>query len=224
VRWAVCTVSDRSASGVRPDASGITVRGLLEGCLGSGLVSHPVLADEQDVIASELRRLCDEEVCDVVVTTGGTGLSPRDVTPEATLAVVERLIPGMAEAIRAVGREHTPHAMLSRAVCGLRGQTIIVNLSGSPDAAREQLAVILPVLPHAIATASGIPSDCGRPTAGRRMRHAPCGIARGHSREDAPDPPFSPWSRSANKAAPIAPVSCGYCATKTFLRRSPRSS
>jgi molybdenum cofactor synthesis domain-containing protein len=163
VRWAVCTISDRSAAGMRQDASGITVCGLLEGCLGSGLVSHVVLADERDAIANELRRLCDEEVCDVVVTTGGTGLSPRDVTPEATLAVVERLIPGMAEAMRAAGLHHTPHAMLSRAVCGLRGQTIIVNLSGSPNAVREQLASVLPVLPHAIATASGIPSDCGRP-------------------------------------------------------------
>ncbi|MBN2575222.1 MAG: MOSC domain-containing protein [Deltaproteobacteria bacterium] len=163
VRWAVCTISDRSASGERQDESGLAVRGLLEGCLGSGLVSHAVLADEQDAIGNELRRLCDEEVCDIVVTTGGTGLAPRDVTPEATLAVVERPIPGMAEAIRAAGLAHTPHAMLSRAVCGLRGQTLIVNLSGSPSAAREQLAVILPVLPHAIATASGIPNDCGRP-------------------------------------------------------------
>jgi molybdopterin adenylyltransferase len=160
VRWAVCTISDRSAAGARPDESGIAVCGLLEACLGGGLVSHTVLADEQDAIAEELRRLCDEEVCDVVVTTGGTGLSPRDVTPEATLAVVERQIPGMAEAMRAAGLQQTPRAMLSRAVCGLRGQTIIVNLSGSPSAAREQLDVILPVLPHAIATASGIPNDC----------------------------------------------------------------
>jgi molybdopterin adenylyltransferase len=163
IRWAVCTISDRAAASVRQDASGITVRELLDGCLGSGLVSYRVLADEPDEIANELRRLCDEEVCDVVVTTGGTGLSPRDVTPEATLAVVERLIPGMAEAIRAAGLQHTPHAMLSRAVCGLRGQTIIVNLSGSPHAARDQLASVLPVLPHAIATASGIPNDCGSP-------------------------------------------------------------
>ena len=163
VRWAVCTVSDRAAAGERQDESGVAVCGLLEGCLGSGRVAHRVLADEQDAIANELRRLCDEEVCDVVVTTGGTGLSPRDVTPEATLAVVDRQLPGMAEAMRAAGLGHTPHAMLSRAVCGLRGQTIIVNLSGSPRAAGEQLAVILPVLPHAIATASGIPNDCGRP-------------------------------------------------------------
>jgi molybdopterin adenylyltransferase len=163
IRWAVCTISDRSAAGLRQDESGTTVRELLDGCLGNGLVSYRVLADEQDAIANELRRLCDEEVCDLVVTTGGTGLSPRDVTPEATLAVVERLIPGMAEAIRAAGLHHTPRAMLSRAVCGLRGQTIIVNLSGSPHAAREQLASVLPVLPHAITTASGIPNDCGSP-------------------------------------------------------------
>jgi molybdopterin adenylyltransferase len=163
VRWAVCTISDRSAAGTREDASGLVAREILEGCLGAGLVSHAVLPDEQDAISNELRRLCDEEVCDVVVTSGGTGLSPRDVTPEATLAVVERAIPGMAEAIRAAGLLHTPHAMLSRAVCGLRGSTIIVNLSGSPSAAREQLAVLVPVLPHAIATASGIPTDCARP-------------------------------------------------------------
>jgi molybdenum cofactor synthesis domain-containing protein len=170
VRWAVCTISDRAAASVRPDASGIVVRELLEGCLGGGLVAQVVLADEQDAITNELRRLCDEEVCDVVVTTGGTGLSPRDVTPEATLAVVERVVPGMAEAIRAAGLGHTPHAMLSRAVCGLRGSTIIVNLSGSPSAAREQLAVVLPVLPHAIATASGIPTDCGSPAPPREDR------------------------------------------------------
>jgi molybdopterin adenylyltransferase len=163
VRWAVCTISDRSAAGVREDASGAVLREMLEGSLGGGLVSHAVLADEQDAISNELRRLCDEEVCDLVVTTGGTGLSPRDVTPEATLAIVERLIPGMAEAMRAAGLQHKPHAMLSRAVCGMRGSTIIVNLSGGPNAAREQLAVLLPVLPHAIATASGIPSDCGQP-------------------------------------------------------------
>jgi molybdopterin adenylyltransferase len=163
VRFAVCTISDRAAASLRPDTSGSTVCGLLEGCLGDGLVAHVVLADEHDAIANELRRLCDAEVCDVVVTTGGTGLSPRDVTPEATLAVVDRLIPGMAEAIRAAGHQQNPHVMLSRAVCGLRGQTIIVNLAGSPRAAREQLAAILPALPHAIATASGIPSDCGQP-------------------------------------------------------------
>jgi molybdopterin adenylyltransferase len=161
VRWAVLTISDRAATGVRPDASGIAVCELLEGSLGGGLVSHRVLADEQDAITNELRRLCDEEICDIVVTTGGTGLAPRDVTPEATRAVVERLIPGMAEAIRAAGSQQTPHAMLSRAVCGLRGTTIIMNLSGSPHAARAQLGVVLPVLPHALATASGIPSDCG---------------------------------------------------------------
>ncbi len=97
-----------------------------------------------------------------MVTTGGTGLSPRDVTPDATLAVIDRQIPGMAEAMRAAGLAFTPHAMLSRAVCGMRGQAVIVNLSGSPKAVREQLDVLLPVLPHALQTASGVPMDCAR--------------------------------------------------------------
>jgi len=116
VRWAGCTISGRSAASVRQDSSGIAVRGLLEGCLGSGLVSHPVLVDEQDAISNELRRLYDEEIWDVIVTTGGMRLAPRDVIPEATLAVVERLIPGMVETTRAAGLGHTPHAMLPRGV------------------------------------------------------------------------------------------------------------
>jgi molybdopterin adenylyltransferase len=107
-------------------------------------------------------RLADDDVVDLVLTTGGTGLSPRDTTPEATRAVIDREIPGIAEAIRAGGMQHTPRAMLSRGVAGLRGTTIIVNLSGSPRAVNEQLDVLLPVLEHAVEMASGVPSDCAR--------------------------------------------------------------
>jgi molybdopterin adenylyltransferase len=162
LRWAVVTLSDRSAAGGRADASGQIVCDLLGGVLGTPPLACTLLPDEKEAIAAELVRLSDVEVCDLVVTTGGTGLSPRDVTPDATLTVIDREIPGMAEAMRASGLAHTPRAMLSRAIAGQRGQTIIVNLSGSPAAVREQLAVLLPVLPHAVETASGIPTSCAR--------------------------------------------------------------
>jgi molybdenum cofactor synthesis domain-containing protein len=162
VRYGVLTLSDRGAAGVSEDRSGVEVCQLLDRALKGGLIAKEVLPDERETIQRELVRLCDEEVCDLVITTGGTGLSPRDVTPEATLAVIERQIPGMAEAMRAASLAHTPHAMLSRAVCGLRGQTLIINLSGSPKAVREQLQVLLPALPHAVETASGIPLSCAR--------------------------------------------------------------
>lgn len=160
LRYAVVTLSDRRGEG--EDRSGPVICELLEGALAASAVARRVLPDERAALERELVRLCDEEVCDLVVTTGGTGLSPRDVTPEATAAVIDREVPGMAEAMRAAGLAHTPHAMLSRAVCGLRGSTLIVNLSGSPRAAREQLEAILPALPHAIETASGVPQDCAR--------------------------------------------------------------
>ena len=162
-RYVVVTLSDRGAAGKREDTAGSAVAELLERGLEHGqLLERVSLPDDRASIERELKRLCDVEVTDLVVTTGGTGLSPRDVTPEATLAVVDRQIPGMAEAMRAAGLAHTPRAMLSRAVCGMRGQSLIVNLSGSPKAVREQLEVLLPVLPHALETASGVPLDCAR--------------------------------------------------------------
>jgi molybdenum cofactor synthesis domain-containing protein len=162
VRYAVLTLSDRGAAGSREDRSGKEVSRLLDSALDGIRVARTILPDDQQAIESELVRLCDEEVCDLVVTTGGTGLSPRDVTPEATLAVIEREIPGMAEAVRAASLVHTARAMLSRGVSGLRGQTIIINLSGSPKAVQEQLQVLLPALPHAVETASGVPLSCAR--------------------------------------------------------------
>lgn len=162
VRYGVLTLSDRGATGVSEDRSGVEVCQMLDSALEGELIDKQVLPDEQETIQRELVRFCDEEICDLVITTGGTGLSPRDITPEATLAVIERQIPGMAEAMRAASLAHTPRAMLSRGVCGLRGQTLIINLSGSPKAVREQLQVLLPSLPHAVETASGIPLSCGR--------------------------------------------------------------
>jgi molybdenum cofactor synthesis domain-containing protein len=163
IRLGVVTLSDRGASGAREDRSGDLICELLEPALDGRVVARKILPDERSVIERALLRLCDEEICDLVVTTGGTGLSPRDVTPEATLEVIDREIPGMAESMRAAGLAHTPHAMLSRGICGMRGGTIIINLSGSPRAVQEQLEVLLPALPHAIQTATGIPQDCGRP-------------------------------------------------------------
>ena len=163
VRYAVVTLSDRSAVGEREDRSGPLVGQMVEAALRCTSVSARVLPDDQAKLEAELLRLCDEEVCDLVITTGGTGLSPRDVTPEATLAVIDRQIPGMAEAMRLAGLNRgVANAMLSRAVCGMRGQAVIVNLSGSPRAVQEQLEALLPALPHAVQMASGIPQDCAR--------------------------------------------------------------
>jgi molybdopterin adenylyltransferase len=162
VRYAVVTLSDRGAAGKREDTSGALICELLEGSLAGQLVHKTVLRDDRPAIERTLVRLCDEELCDLIITTGGTGLSPRDVTPEATAAVMDREIPGMAEAMRAVGLTHTPRAMLSRGICAMRSTALIINLSGSPKAVKEQLEVLLPALPHAVQTASGIPQDCAR--------------------------------------------------------------
>jgi molybdenum cofactor synthesis domain-containing protein len=160
VRFGVITVSDRGAAGEREDGAGPLVAELLQSAIGGLEVAREIVADDRRAISGKLVELCDEHVCDLVVTTGGTGLSPRDVTPDATFGVIDREIPGMAEAMRTAGLSKTPHAMLSRAVCGQRGQTLIVNLSGSPRAVREQLEVLEPVLAHALETATGIPQDC----------------------------------------------------------------
>ena len=161
-RIAVVTLSDRGAAAEREDATGPLVRETLERALEGITVETCVLPDDAARISAALVRLCDEELCDLVVTAGGTGLSPRDVTPEATRAVIDREVPGIAEAIRAGGMAQTPRAMLSRALCGQRGSSLILNLSGSPRAAAEQLAIVSEVLPHALRTATGIPQDCAR--------------------------------------------------------------
>ncbi len=156
LRFAILTVSDRSARGAREDRSGPA---LAEAVRARGWeVAHTaILADDLPTLRDTLARWADSDAYDVILTTGGTGFAPRDVTPEATLAVVERLAPGLAEAMRAASLQITPHAMLSRAVAGIRGATLIINLPGSPKAALENLEVIAPVLPHAVSLLRGDP-------------------------------------------------------------------
>ena len=166
--YAVITLSDRAANGERADEAGPAACAMLSEAqeLGCAPIETLVLPDEQPAIEAALKRLSDDAGCTLIVTTGGTGLSPRDVTPEATRAVIDREVPGLAEAIRAEGVKHTPFAVLSRGFCGLRsgprGACLIINLSGSPKAVREQLAVVLPVLPHALKQAAGVLQDCAR--------------------------------------------------------------
>ncbi|NIS82092.1 MAG: molybdenum cofactor biosynthesis protein [Anaerolineales bacterium] len=149
MRVAVLTVSDRSSRGEREDRSGPELQKKL-GAQGWRVVESKVVPDERQEIEGVLREWSDAGEVDLILTTGGTGFSPRDQTPEATLAVIDRIAPGFAEAMRARSMNVTPHAMLSRAVAGIRGQVLIVNLPGSPKAAVENLEVILPALPHAI--------------------------------------------------------------------------
>jgi molybdopterin adenylyltransferase len=149
LRVGIITVSDRSSAGLRPDASGPALEGLIT-TRGWKVVRRLTVPDEVAAIKKTLIRWAGSGDLDLILTTGGTGFSPRDVTPEATQAVIDRAAPGLAEAMRQASLRITPHAMLSRSVAGIRGRTLIVNLPGSPKAATENLDVILPVLPHAV--------------------------------------------------------------------------
>lgn len=157
----ILTVSDRSSRGSRPDSSGPA---LVEKLAGAGLnvTETAVVPDEVSDISRTLIEWSDNKGLDLILTTGGTGLSPRDVTPEATMQVVTRIIPGMAEVMRAVSLAKTPNAMISRAIAGVRGSTLIINLPGSPKGAVENLEAVLPAIPHAIAKIQGDPSDCAQ--------------------------------------------------------------
>ena len=156
---AVVTVSDRSFRGERSDGSGPVVRELLEKA-GYRVVRMEIVPDERREIEEVLTALADREDMALVVTTGGTGFAPRDVTPEATAAVCQRLTPGIPEAMRQASLAITPRAMLSRAAAGLPGRTLIVNLPGSPKAARENLEAVLPALDHGLVMLRGEPADC----------------------------------------------------------------
>jgi molybdopterin adenylyltransferase len=156
IQAVVITVSDACSRGERKDTSGELLAQLLRE-LGAEVVATRILSDDPDPLAEALQEFADGRKVNLIVTTGGTGLAPRDNTPEATLAVIEREAPGMAEAMRSETLKQTPMAMISRGVCGIRSGTLIINLPGSPKAVRESFAVIAPVLNHAIALLAGKP-------------------------------------------------------------------
>jgi len=149
IRFGILTLSDRSSRGQRDDSSGPALARLIQG-EGWSVAKQSLLPDDEAAIRQILIEWADSSEMDVILTTGGTGFSPRDVTPEATRAVIEREAPGLAEAMRAASLKITHHAMLSRIVTGIRKKTIIINLPGSPKGAVENLQVVIPVLPHAV--------------------------------------------------------------------------
>ena len=158
---AVLTVSDRSFRGERPDTGGPLVAELLENA-GYEVVWTGIVPDEQMQIEEQLRQTADSGTVQLLVTTGGTGFAPRDVTPEATIAVCDRLTPGIPEAMRSASMQVTARAMLSRAQAGIRKGTLILNLPGSPNAAKENLEAVLPAIGHGLEMLSGRPADCAK--------------------------------------------------------------
>ncbi len=159
----IITASDKGSRGEREDISGRTIATMLAGL---GEVKHYVVVpDEREALSREIVHMVDKLRVDLILTTGGTGLGPRDVTPEATLAVIDRQVPGIPEAMRARSLEITSRAMLSRAVAGIRGRTLIINLPGSPKGVKECLEVVLPALEHGLAIMKGEAGECGSTTA-----------------------------------------------------------
>ncbi len=153
-RAAVVTISDKGYAGEREDISGALLADLLQAA-GAEVVAQTIVPDEPEMIRQILIHLADDLGVDVILTTGGTGFTPRDHTPEATRAVLEREAPGLAEVLRWEGYRRTPQAVLSRGVAGLRGRTLIINLPGSPRAVREGMEALIPILPHAVQMARG---------------------------------------------------------------------
>lgn len=160
-RAGIVTLSDKGAAGEREDKSGAVIKEILEAA-GYEVAAQSLLPDDAEALKTELIRLSDQVSCDLVLTTGGTGFSRRDVTPEATMAVAERNAPGIAEAIRACSMTVTKRAMLSRGVSVIRGGTLIINLPGSPKAVRESLECVLDTLPHGLDILSGRGGECAR--------------------------------------------------------------
>ena len=159
IRSGVLTASDRSSQGLREDQSGQILKNLLE-TLPSEVVAYQIVRDDKVLLAKSLCDMCDLLLCNLILTTGGTGLAPSDTTPEATLEVIDKEVPGIAEAIRYEGIRKTPFAMLSRGIAGVRSKTLIVNFPGSPKAVRESFEVLRPVLLHAIELIRGGVQDC----------------------------------------------------------------
>ena len=161
IKFAVLTISDKGYKGEREDKSGPLLRNIIIENQGEVRIMK-IIPDERELIEKELKEIADKEEVDIILTTGGTGFSPRDVTPEATKAIIEREVPGLAEAMRLKSLEITPYAMLSRAIAGIRKRTLIVNLPGSPKGAKENFEIILPALKHGIEILKSQTSECGR--------------------------------------------------------------
>jgi len=158
----ILTVSDKGWKGERIDKSGQVIREMVEEKLEARVKKYEVVPDEKKVIVDKLKEMVDEGI-DLILTTGGTGLSPRDVTPEATREVIDKEVPGIEETMRMKGLEKTPHSILSRGVAGVRKRSLIINLPGSPKAVSESLEVVLPAIPHALDIISGRGEECGKP-------------------------------------------------------------
>ena len=155
---AILTISDKGYQGIRKDTSSEVIREVLAQ-IDTRVTDCAIVPDEKDMIMQKLSEWSDSSKIDVIITTGGTGLSPRDITPEATLAVIDRLVPGIAEVIRAESLKKTPHGMLSRGISGIRKRTLIINLPGNPKAVRECLPLVLIALPHAVEIIKGQGED-----------------------------------------------------------------
>ena len=160
IKYSILTISDNGSAGLREDSSGKIIKELMT-YSGVQLIEYQIVPDDRSIISTTLITLCDNGA-NLILTSGGTGFSPRDITPEATLDIIERQVPGIPEAMRAKSLEVTSRAMLSRAVAGIRGNTLIINLPGSPKAVKECLEVVLPVLDHALDILTGTSGECAR--------------------------------------------------------------
>jgi molybdopterin adenylyltransferase len=161
IKAAILTISDKGSRGERVDGTGPAVRGILESN-DYAVEYYKIIPDEQELIETELKYICDDLKINLVLTNGGTGFSKRDVTPEATRNVIEKYVPGIGEVMRAMSLKITPKAMLSRAIAGIRGESLIINLPGSPKGASENLEIIIPTLKHGIEILTGEASECAR--------------------------------------------------------------